>query len=401
VSESWLKDRAVVEWFNLINAKLTKVNYTREFPKFLEFAQKTTKYRTPTQIIASRLEQKRSTDQNVSRYWEDVGKKFAIALNSENYRLNTKISFLRTMMSFFSKHHARLEYSRGELFGLLEPSESEKVSAEWIPSNEEVRLLYRMANSSRDRAILLVLYQSGFSEVDLTEMKIEQFPFYDDEGSWDIPISEDLYHPRLREKTNIEQKTCISREALEEIRIMLQQRGFPKEGSLFVSMKQQKTLDVRELHDILKTLVERAFNGKVKLWKTKHLRDAFMNACLQAKIPQEVKDSMVGHKRQGAREAYALTEQTIKTAYSEAFKFLTINGFGSQGRKIEELEKQFTEQLRAMTAIMTELRNENSQLKQQLAQTSTETKEMIGKIDERLTYYEKHGKKKPAFEGFR
>jgi site-specific recombinase XerC len=375
---SWLKDKAVVEWFSLLSGKLTKVNYKREFPKFLEFVKKTTKYKTPTQIRESRLQQKRSTDQNLVRYWEDIGKKFAIALNQENYRVNTKISFLRTMMSFFNKGiHSRLEYSRGELFGLLEPTAEEKTPHEWIPTNEEIRLLYRMANSSRDRAILLVLYQSGFSEVDISEMDIQQFPFYNDKGNWNIPISEDLYHPRLREKTNIEQKTCLSRESLEEIRIMLQQRGFPKKGSLFVSMKQQKRLDVREIHDILKTLVERAFNGKVKEWKTKHLRDAFMNACLQAKIPQEVKDVMSGHKRQGARKDYTLTEQTIKTAYSEAFKFLTINGFGSTSRKVEELESQFTAQIRALTETLTELRTENSQLRMQLADTSNDVHKLF------------------------
>lgn len=113
---------------------------------------------------------------------------------------------------------------------------------------------------------------------------------------------------------------------------------------MFISQKSKTALDVREINDIFKALVTKAFNGKVKLWKTKHLRDAFMNGLLQARIPQELKDSMVGHKRQGAREDYGLTEITIKTAYNEAFKFLTINGFGQTSRKIEELQQQMTEQ---------------------------------------------------------
>jgi len=40
-----------------------------------------------------------------------------------------------------------------------------------------------------------------------------------------------------------------------------------------------------------------------------------MNALSQAKITQKVTDDMVGHKHQGAREDYAITELTIKTAY--------------------------------------------------------------------------------------
>lgn len=345
MSSEWANDKAVTNWFELIGNPQTVKNYTLQFPKFLEFVKSTTKYNTPSEILAARQEQERSPDKNKQRIFEDVGKRFAHELNkNEKYRINTKKSYLRTMLSFFSVNHSKLEYSKGELFGILEPSQEEKVSKEWIPTNEEIRLLYRMANNSRDRAILLVLYQSGFSEIDVSEMKIEQFPFYDVNGNWSISISEDLYHDRLREKTNISQKTCVSREALEEIRIMLQSRGFPKEGDLFISQKSKTALDVREINDIFKALVTKAFNGKVKLWKTKHLRDAFMNGLLQARIPQELKDSMVGHKRQGAREDYGLTEITIKTAYNEAFKFLTINGFGQTSRKIEELQQQMTEQ---------------------------------------------------------
>jgi hypothetical protein len=72
-------------------------------------------------------------------------------------------SHIRTVMSFFSKTGVKLSFSRGEL--KVNPSEKDKVIREWIPSNEEIRLLYRMAKDSRDRAILLVLYQSGFSEL--------------------------------------------------------------------------------------------------------------------------------------------------------------------------------------------------------------------------------------------
>jgi hypothetical protein len=87
-----------------------------------------------------------------------------------------------------------------------------------------------MAKDARDRAILLVLYQSGFSEVDVAAMKIKDFGFINEKGEWANSASEDVYHARLREKTNILQQSCISREALEEIRIMLQSRGFPQKA---------------------------------------------------------------------------------------------------------------------------------------------------------------------------
>lgn len=352
---SWLNDKCVKQWLNMIHSERTKENYRREFPLYLEFVQKTTEYKTPSQIIESRIEQLTSKDMNVKRTFEDIGIKYMHYLEKRGLRRNTIITYLRTMLSFFSKNHVQLSYSRKELIGAVEPSEADKVAKEWIPTNEEIRLFYRMCDSARDRAVLLVLYQSGFSEIDIANMKIEDFSFYNERNEWQLKANEDLYHERLREKTNIPQKTCVSREALEEIRIMLQQRGFPKEGYLFVSFR-DKPLEVRGINDMLKSVVQKSLNGKVKLWKTKHLRDAFMNGLLQARIPQELKDSMVGHKREGARESYGINEQTIKTTYAEAFKFLTVNGFGSTSRKVEELETKIDAQNRALVDTITELK---------------------------------------------
>lgn len=49
---------------------------------------------------------------------------------------------LGTVMSFFGKNGVKLAFSRGEL--KINPSEKDKVDVEWIPSNGDVRLLYRL-----------------------------------------------------------------------------------------------------------------------------------------------------------------------------------------------------------------------------------------------------------------
>jgi predicted ribosome quality control (RQC) complex YloA/Tae2 family protein len=93
-----------------------------------------------------------------------------------------------------------------------------------------------------------------------------------------------------------------------------------------------------------------------------------MNGLHQGHVTQEIKDAMVGHKREGARNDYAITELTIKTAYSEAFKYLTINGYGSQSCKVEELNQKFDAQTKTLMELITELREENKQLKAQLSE---------------------------------
>ena len=122
---------------------------------------------------------------------------------------------------------------------------------------------------------------------------------------------------------------------------------------------------------MIKSVVKKGFNGKCKLWQTKHLRDAYKNGLLRAKLPQEIVDVMFGHKRDGAKADYAVAEVTITESYKEAFKFLTINGYGSQLHKVEELEQKFDLQNKTLTEIITELRVENKQLKERLANLET------------------------------
>jgi hypothetical protein len=363
--ENWIEDKYVKNWFQLLGNARTIKNYSVDFPKFLEYVAAQTPYKTPTEIIKSRLEHLTSQDIIKRRYWEMLTVKFKNYLETKDLRMATIHGYIRTVMSFFSKNGVKLSFSRGEL--KINPSEKDKVYSEWIPDNETVRLLYRLCDSARDRGVLLMLYQSGFSEVDVGNMRIEDFSFYDDRGEWQLKPNEDLYCQRRREKTNIWQKTMISRECLEELRIYLQSRGFPKEGYLFESFRDQQ-LGVRGINDMLKRVVEKGFNGRVKEWKTKHLRDAFMNGLLQAKITQEVKDSMVGHKREGAREDYAITEQTIRVAYESAFKFLTVNGFGQTSRRVEELEKKFDAQTKTLMEMLTDMREENKALRQELTE---------------------------------
>jgi site-specific recombinase XerD len=385
---TWLNDKYIKEWLQKIHSERTKQNYKREFPLYLEFVQQNTKYKTPSQIIESRIEHLTSRDLRVKRFWEDIGIQYMHSLEGKGYRKNTIVTYLRTMLSFFSQNHVKLTYARKELIGAVEPSPKDKVIKEWIPSNEDVRLLYRVAQNSRDRAILLMMYQSGLSPVDVC-LNIEQLDFYDKDGNWKIPLNEDYYLMKLREKTNVLQQTCISREALEEIRITLQQRGFPKKGSLFVTVH-NKPITPRDINDILKGIVERAYGKeRVKKWKTKNLRDSYMNGLVMAKIQQDVKDAMCGHQRSGAKKEYDFTEQTIKSLYSEAFRFLTINGFGSTSRKVEELENKMRQDKETLVNLITEQQNRIEQLETKLANNTKEILETLNEFSKKAKFKKK------------
>jgi len=292
--DSYLKN-----WFDQLKAPRTLKNYKRQFPVFLEWIKK-----TPTEIIESRFEHLTTKDLSKRRYWEIQLVKFTRYLETlKDDKGKRKLgiwavrSYQKCVQSFFSHNGSRLIFTRNEL--AIEPSEREKIIKEWIPLNEECRVLYRACRSARDRSVLLCLYQSGFSPVDVSNLKIENLDLYDQNGNWRKAPFKDVYIAKLREKSNILQQTAISREAIEDIRIMLQNRGFPKQGYLFVSHKNEQ-FTPRFINDMLKATVKKHFPEKAKLWKTKNLRDSFMNGCLQANITQELKDALVGHQRQSA-----------------------------------------------------------------------------------------------------
>lgn len=116
---------------------------------------------------------------------------------------------------------------------------------------------------------------------------------------------------------------------------MLRERGNPKTGALFVSPKGE-TLSVRFINEAMKRLAEKAFPDSP--FKTKSLRDSYNAALLQADLKSEIKDLMFGHKRLGARGHYAFNEQTIRTAYKKAFRYLSINHGVQAKQDLQKIE---------------------------------------------------------------
>lgn len=379
INESWIEDKAVKNWFESIGLHKTRTlrNYKREFPKFLAWIKQ-----NPDQIIANRLEDLRSITKR--HHWESVIVKYKNYLETQKTDKGTRLriptihGYLRCVQSFFSHNDVKLMFRRGEL--KVEPSEQEKVYRKWILDNPEIRHLYRCAKTPRDRALILVLYQSGFSPIDVSQMKIEDFHLVFN-GEWIASLQMHMYHMRRREKTNIWQETCISIEALEDIQMMLAQRGNPDKGNLFVSFR-NKPLSPREINLAMKAIVKRAYPNRTKEFKTKHLRDSYKNGLIQAKIAQECIDSMFGHKRAGARKDYQLTESITKLMYDQAWTFLGINGFSSRD-KVEQVRKELKEDIGTLGETLTkEIRSLKGEIIELKAEREHDKEELMKLIYE-------------------
>ncbi len=332
--ETWKEEPYVKEWFSKISKRTSK-NYSYTFPKWLAFINM-----SPTEQIKKRFKDLQSNNPKERGWFEDKVVEFKNSLitqkakdKNETFKASSVSTYLTPPQSFFATHRVPLRFKRGEL--KVEERKIDKVVKEWIPENQQMKQIYQHGDA-RDRALILCLYQSGFSETDVSSLNIEDIPDIEQcEGHYQITM--------YREKTGVLQRTCLSEEAVHDIKAMLEERKNPTKGALFISQKGER-LTTRFINDAVKCMVEKTYGIEATdKFKTKSLRDAYNDALLRANLTQEVKDTLFGHQREGAKEKYAIGKQTIIDAYNKAFQFLSVN-HGTQARKdIETMRQQVVE----------------------------------------------------------
>jgi hypothetical protein len=316
----------------------TKVNYSTEFPNWLSFIDM-----SPTDQIKKRMHDLNSEDILQRTYFEQKFREYKEYLesirNPDPLKHETVRGKLRTVASFFARNGLPLFLKRGD----WESTQQQPIIQRMKISKDDIKAMYAHGNL-RDRALLLVLAQSGFSEVDVSCFRIEEL-----KGLYENPDTEHYFIEKPREKTNEIQATCLSYEAVHDLKAMLQERDNPQEGFLFVSQTKGKgeQLEVRSINEAMKALAQKSLpKEKAKEFKTKALRSFYNSALLHAGVsPQEVKDLMFGHGRRGARGHYDYDDVTIKEAYSGVFEHLAVNGLQVRAdlKKVMDTIKGLTE----------------------------------------------------------
>ena len=352
LDHSYFKDEYVQKWLVGL-AEKTKRNYLFGFKGWLDFIQT-----TPTQQIRMRIKQTVSEDMTERTHFENEWRKYKEYLEQKGDLSDSSIkTMLKIVASFFSRNSLPLRLKRGD-WSLTTTQRA--IRQRWIPTNEEIKRLYAHANL-RDRALLLTLYHSGFSEVDVINLKIEDL-----KGLYENPETEHYFLEKPREKTGQLQATCLSFECVHDLKALLQERDNPTEGFLFVSSTRNmgSKLQVRAVHEAMRNLAEKVFPEKAEEFKTKSLRSAYNSALLRANIQSEIKDILMGHKRRGAREHYSYDGITIKENYALAFQFLSINGIQNK-KDIEELRKVQFVQAKMITQVVEENQNQKKELEDQ------------------------------------
>lgn len=355
--EDYKEDKFIKTWLNGL-AQRTQNNYIVIYKEWLTFINL-----SPTEQISKRMQNLASTDITERLFFEQKWKEFkAFYENKGTLKHETVRDKLKVVASFFSRNGLPLALKHGD----WESTQTQEVIKLGMQLKlEDIKNLYAHANLN-ERIILLCLVQSGFSETDALKLKIEDIP-----NLSNLAINEHAFIMKPREKTNIIQATCLSCEFIHDLKNLLAEKGNPTQGYIFVSQTkgkdENKPLTERRVNECMKALFEKTFGSeKAKEFKTKMFRSFYNSALLRAKIsPQEIKDVMMGHKREGARGHYSYDDETIKEAYNTAFPYLTINGMqakadilqlkedfykiiGEQKTTIETLKEEHTKEINEM-----------------------------------------------------
>lgn len=369
ISKPYEEDEFFKRWLVGL-ADRTKRNYTQEFADWIDFIKM-----TPTEQIQKRMQDLTTTNLNERQFFENKFREYKERLEKrgtlQHLAVRTK---LNVVASFFSRNGLTLNLKRGD----WESTQPQQVIIKFKLTKEDVKQLYAHGNL-RDRALLLVLGHSGLSEVDVSNLHVEDFP-----ELYSVDEGQHLFFEKPREKTGEIQATCLSYEAIHDIRAMLQERGNPANGYLFVSTTKEKgkQLEVRSISEAMKDLAVKTFGKeKAKDFQTKALRSFYNSVLLHASIqPQELKDLMFGHARKGARGHYDFDEETIKQNYAKAFEFMSINGLQTR-TDIAKLKEEFKSTKSELAELIAEQQRELAQQKQELGKTQNDYESVKKTLD--------------------
>lgn len=360
LDRTYEQDQYFKKWLVGLSER-TKQNYSDEIHCWLTFVGM-----SPTEQIKKRMHDLTTEDLTERTFFEDKFRAYKEMLEQKG---NLKSGAVKTLLipvaSFFSRNGLPLNLKRGD----WETTMVEEIVPKMKLTKEDIKAMYAHGNT-RDRALLLVLSQSGFSEADVSTFTIEKM-----KGLYENAETEHYFIQKPREKTGEMQATCISFEAMHDIKAMLQERGYPQQGYLFISTTKGKgdKLEVRSINESIKALAERSFSSeKAKEFQTKSLRSFYNSALLRAGVqPQELKDLMLGHQRRGARGHYDYDEQTIKENYAKVFEHLSINGLQTR-TDIAKLKEDFNVTKMQLAEVIASQQRKNEQLEADLVKVYTQ-----------------------------
>jgi len=319
--------------------EVTRKNYYRVLPGYFLFLGE-----NPDKVIEQRRKDLSSTNYEEAERYERKTLAYAQMLLEDRakYTGRSVQGFIGRIQGFFANNSRRYSLDMRKL-KLPKARRVQKYS----PTNEELRHLYTIADSSRDRLIIALMYHNGLAPVDVSCLKVG-----------DLPGEEWAYYEKSRSKTGEMFRAVITPDIAYELRNYLKVRGNPpKEETLFVG--RQGALDNQAVSGIISELIEKSGLDGNNGFKPTSLRDALEDTLVEANVNHKIKEALMGHSS-GVEHEYGGQNKLIinvTQAVKKAYPLLALNG--QRVSTEDQISKQDFETLKT----------ENTDLKRRISET--------------------------------
>jgi integrase len=318
----------------------TTNQYYRELPQYFLFLKQ-----DPDTVIATRKQDVLGYDvTNVERY-EKLTKAYINFMLEKGKAGRTVQGALNRVQGFFTNNARILSLDIRKKPKIPKARKNEKYTA----TNEEVRHIYSIADSARDRLIIALMYQNGPAPVDVSAINVG-----------DLPTEPWTYYEKARSKTGEPWRAVVTPDIVFELKAYLKIRGNPKaNGPLFIGRR--GPLSNKALSEVVSDLITKAELGNG--FKPTSLRDAFEDALVEANVNHKIKEALMGHSGDiemqygGTKKLRMVCVEAMKKAYP----LLSLNGYKqtelTAQSEIEELKTEL-EKARGLTKQLIESQEE-------------------------------------------
>lgn len=303
----------------------TKALYARGVYLLSEFYHK-----TPTEIVAEYRTDVKAGAYDAYDKWEKVFRDFAIFLEDKDFKSATVGIYYtgaKALINYNVPRSLRLQTKAPEVFSRTIPG----------VTLEDLKKLYAMSRSPRERAFMSILKDSGISCADVIRLTIKDLEGFDKGEEW-------IHINVVREKEHVQYETFLGPNAVNDLKAYLawrEQRGekITPQSRIFVSEHTPyEVLDSAAVACIFTRMTART-GIDISTHRLRKFFETYMALVVRHPI---VLKYWMGHKiRQGrdieARYIIPPTPEQLKL-YKEAYRSIDITGATVESR-VKELEK--------------------------------------------------------------
>ena len=346
----------VEEYLNL-KSKVTNQIYSSGLKKFLKFYQ--TKHGEDKgfgHFLDRIFEEFKKPPREQRRIAETEMSQFIDYLKNAKLSNNSVRLYFASVQNFLKYKQVTVSIS---FLGNMPAPTEKKTNGKHEWKIEQIKEFVEAAPSYRDKAIILCMFQSGLAVNEIAELNYGDIKEEFEKGM--LPLCIRL----VRQKTQVDFKTFIGRDAVKYIKLYLGTRGKLKSNDpLFTKERTRKgearitTAAIQQsFGEIAKelsfvTVTEDTYNPA----RPHSLRAAF-NSRLIGKIDETLRDFWMGHAIGGVSKAYlTMPTEDLRKLYMSAEEFLSIEKTSRQeleekvraepslaDERIRSLEKQIAD----------------------------------------------------------